>query len=487
MKIDRALAAIVGLVSPKAACSYLLSRQKLRRYLGASTNGPNAAWRPRNQSARALIAKDGPMLAARARDLARNNPHVAGAVQTIVDQVISNGIRPQLTFKKRSGEAYSTRNQKIEDVWKTWSADNNFVQVQQLILRHWIIDGECLVLTWIDPQRARNGQHPMRLRVIEPEQLDTSLDDPGIEFDKNGDPVAYHIFDKHPDDTWEQSKSQRIPADRIIHIFRKERASQIRGVSLLASIIESAHDLDEYQFNERVAARLASAFGIFVKSPVDMSGYSFAGQHIDDAGQARDLQLSDYIESGRIQYLPPGMEIQVADSNRPGSTYEPYVKSGLKQLSVGVGLKYGTFSHDYTDSSYSAERSAALDERRRWEGMQRFLIDVFLNPLWRKWESAAFAGNLIGWQQCPLEWQTPGWPWVDPYKDARAAEIELALGLTTRAELCAKHGRDVNEVLHQLAREKKQMEDLGLLTEEEVANATKTIDDPDTDSESGDL
>ena len=60
---------------------------------------------------------------------------------------------------------------------------------------------------------------------------------------------------------------------------------------------------------------------------------------------------------------------------------------------------------------------------------------------------------------------------MDPEKEAKAAEVELALGLTTRRDLCASKGRDWEEVLRQrlveAQREAELRAELGLSPAEE--------------------
>jgi len=236
----------------------------------------------------------------------------------------------------------------------------------------------------------------------------------------------------------------------------------------MAPVIQEMADLSEYQVNERIAARLASAFGIFVKSTTDLSGNALGGI-AGDADESAEPEMSDYIEPGRIQYLPQGTEIQTAKSDRPGTTYEPYVKTSLKEASVGFGLRYGNFSHDYADSSYSSERAGALDERRGWIGQQRVIIDKLCMPVMRRFLEVAAASGLLPTVviSAPIIWQTPGWPWTDPTKDSKAAQMELDLHVTTHRKIAAARGDDWDDVVEQLAREKQILKEHGLLEENE--------------------
>jgi capsid protein len=69
----------------------------------------------------------------------------------------------------------------------------------------------------------------------------------------------------------------------------------------------------------------------------------------------------------------------------------------------------------------------------------------------------------------PVTWQAPGWPWVDPLKDSRAAKTEIELGINTRRKLAADRGHDFDELVEQLKREKGQLEQAGINTRRKLA------------------
>ena len=59
-------------------------------------------------------------------------------------------------------------------------------------------------------------------------------------------------------------------------------------------------------------------------------------------------------------------------------------------------------------------------------------------------------------------WITPGWEWVDPLKEVRAASEAMEVGATTLEEICGAKGLDWQEVLRQRAREQRYAEELGV-------------------------
>ena len=72
---------------------------------------------------------------------------------------------------------------------------------------------------------------------------------------------------------------------------------------------------------------------------------------------------------------------------------------------------------------------------------------------------------LIDAASLPHQWFFDGMEHVDPLKEASAQEKKLKNGTTTLAYEYARQGRDWEEELHQLAREKKTKQKLDLLLE----------------------
>lgn len=483
-KFTSIVADTIALVSPRTAMRFRSDLTMYRRmYAAGQLSGPNQRWLPMLRSADHDIRQSHRIVSARARDIAQNSPYIAGAIERIANNVVRQGIRPQFRLKKASGDLHASKNRQIEEIFDRWArycditGHDSFWQLQKLILRHMWYDGQIFVHRVVD-RTVPPGIPPLRLEVLESDYLDCSvtgrqgsgaLARDGIEFDSHGRPIAYHMFRQHPGDPFGSaaSESVRIPAQDIIHVYDRRRASQTRGISWLAASIMEAYDLDEYKSYERIGAKLAAAFGIFIKStyPDIAAGI---GMPIGDTSSA--TPVPDYIEPGRIQTLPPGMDISIASHNRPGTQYEPYVRDTLRSLSVGAGMSYESFSNDYTAASYSSARAAALEERLTYSGQQFFLNEKFNSRVMAWFLDALFLSGLgpvmSGYADDPTRyhelvwWQNPGWTWVDPLKDGKAVELKVGLGITTRREAAAQEGEDWDDVIDGLIEEEKRMSEL---------------------------
>jgi lambda family phage portal protein len=458
------MAAAIGTIAPGAAISYTRKRQALSSYAAASKTGPNKAWRPSNRSADDIIKTDHKVLRARARSLVRDSSHVSGGLRKVCNNVVFKGINPQATMKDASQNTDKIRNDYAETIYKDWAQAVGLFEKLNLILRHWWQDGELFVHYFLDETLFQQGLIPLGVELMECDHLDVSRNGQskdgskikqGIEYDAAGRVAAYWLYPEHPgDSTWlTMAASRRYPAQFVDHLFVRERISQNRGVPWLASVIMEMRDFSEYQSAERIAARLAAAFGIFVTTPYPeqhMTGASPIGAD----GQMGVDDLPDFLEPGRIQPIPPGMDIKTAANERPGRTYEPFTKTVLRGASAGFNMSYEAYSNDYTDASYASARSASLEERRGYQVQQFLLASMFLHKAWaRLWDLNKLTRQHQLPQAIPVTWQMPGWPWVDPDKDSKAAERDIKNGLNSRRKVCSERGTDYDEIINDLKKE----------------------------------
>ena len=458
------VAKAIGAIAPGAAIGFIRKRNALASYAAASLTGPNRAWRPSNKSADDIIRTDHKLLRARARSLARDSSYVGGALRKICNNVVFKGIHPQATMVLMSGDRDKIANNRAEEAWKSWAAAVDFHGLENLIVRHLWTDGEIFVHYFADPELHQSGEVPLGIELLECDHLDVSFNGPdtegrgvwkqGILFSPSGRVLGYRLYTEHPGDSmWlSTGRSGFFPASQIDHIYVKERASQHRGVSWLASVIIEMRDFSEFHGNERLAQRLMSAFGIFLKTeyPENFG----AGSPLGGDGTKID-DVPDYIEPARIQPLPPGVEPMAVSYNRPGMTYDPFVRTTLRGASTGMSMSYESYTNDYTKASYSSARSATLEERRGYQVLQLLLTIRFHARVWRRlWEMNKIMRTVTPMPAVvPVSWQMPGWPWVDPDKDSKAAERDIKNGLSSRHRACMERGVDYNENIADLKQE----------------------------------
>lgn len=486
--ISRGVAQALGLFAPRTARRWLHERARLRSawagYAGARRDGANGGFWPLDGNVNARNLRDRRLLQARARQLADDNPLVAGALEKLVNNVIFQGFRPQVQLRGPDGSFCEPENRLLEQRWQDWAEAVRWHDMERLALRHCVTDGGCLIHHFPRRDFLTRGLVPLGVELLPLDALNEAVwgEQPdgnravgGIEVNAYGDPVAWHVRkdalfgDLSGVAVWPASnttiyagESIRLPLESCRMLSRPRRIGELLPVSWLHAVIMSLHDLDEYESSERIGARLAAAFGVFVTQKDDLaySGNDLSGQPRaplaggqDSAG--RILSGQEFVSQGRIDVLPPGMDIRIAEHNRPGGNYEPFVKQITRTVSTGMGMSYESFSNNYSDASYSSARQAVLEERRGYRALQDFLLRGLCAPLWRVWSGmlAAFY-DMPRARHAPVRWQRAGWSWVDPQKDANANKVRHEMGLVSLTELCAEEGRDFGDVLAQIQAER---------------------------------
>jgi lambda family phage portal protein len=469
---------IISVVSPRWAYEREAYRQAtgvLRNYDAARMDRLGSGWAAAGGTAEHIDRPYRERLLRRARDLERNNDIAKSVILAFERNVVGRGFRIQARVKKKNGEDDERTNNAIEKAWRKWCRHKNcdvtgqssFNEMLKLLIRRRIVDGEIFIIKTYDG----SAKFPFQIQLVEADQLDTSrqygengnLVKSGVEVNKVNKPVAYWLYETLPDGYFAVN-SVRIPADRVIHLFSKTRATQVRGISELASSMDSIRDTGECLEAERVKARIAACLSMFVKSAPGTSNPYAKMQRMPVEGQKNPKRV-DTIEPGMIEYLQPGEEIEVVNpGNIPTNTKE-FVEQQQRLVGAGQGLSYEMTSRDVSKVTYSSARQGLLEDRKTFEPIQDYLIEHACIEIYTEFlTSAVLAGEVEikdFWSDKDryLEhvWIPPGWTWIDPLKDVKASGTEVDSNFATLEEKCAEQGKDWKEVVDQRAREIKYL------------------------------
>jgi lambda family phage portal protein len=477
--IDRA----VSLVSPRTGlrrARYRAAMDVLHRgYEGARVGRRTDGWVSPGTGANTEVAVALPRLRDRTRDLVRNNPYAAKAVQAVVSNLVGTGI----VARARSGDA--DLNDRADALWLRFTAQcdadgrTDFHGQQALVVRAMAESGECLVR--LRPRRSNDGLDvPLQLQVLEADHLDTTRagDVPGggfihqgIEFDGLGRRIAYWLFPVHPGEvaTFRRGslQSRRIPADRVLHIFERLRPGQERGVPWFAPAILKLRDLDEYDDAELVRKKIEACFAAFVLDADD-------AETLGEVRQDGDGRRIETFEPGMIEYLPAGKDVRFAAPAASGG-YPEYMRMQLHAVAAGLGLTYELLTGDLSQVNYSSIRAGLIEFRRRMEALQwQVLIPNLCTPIWRAFVTTAQATGRLPAGDFGVEWTAPRFEAVDPLKDVKADIMAVRAGAMTLKEMIARNGYDPAEVLREIAETNALLDRLGLVLDTDPRHSTQT-------------
>lgn len=417
-------------------------------------------------------------LRARARDLERNNPYVRQFLALLTVNVIGpKGIAFDGAVRAKNdpdGELDEAVNKLLGRAWCGWADEPvtidgklNLLELQHLLVRTVARDGEVFVRKHVG---VASSPYRFALEPIDADFVDETFNRKpsagvnevrlGIEVDANGRPVAYH-FGRPAWSLDRGAEMKRIPAAEILHLQRPDRVQQTRSVSWLAPIMPALKMLQGYTEAELVAARTGSAkMGFFVQKNAGGEGAVLG------AGDPLTMDASP----GTLEQLPPGMEFQEWSPDHPSTAFPEFVKAIIRQIATGLGVSYNALANDLEGVNYSSIRHGLQIERDLWRALQGWWVADFLRPLYRAWVETATLTPMLPLPSpadppsvyFPSVWTPRGYPYVDPSNDAKAAELELSLGLTSRTRILAEQGEDVLETFEQLKAEEKAAKTAGI-------------------------
>lgn len=458
-----------------------------------------ASWQPSIGSADADLLPELQTLVTRSRDLARNHGIAAGAVQTLTDNVVGVGLRlsstPDYRALGRTKDWAEEWSQQVESAWRSWAettscdATNSltFAGMTQQVFRAAILNGDALALPLWLPSTERPYATAIQLieadRLSNPQYgLDAEKLRGGIEIDEYGAPVAYWIRKTHPGDFYitglaSVGEWERIPAftpwgrRRVIHLHDKERTGQSRGKPLVSAVLQQFKMLDHYQRTELQAAVVNAMVAAVIETPLD--GQAVAEMMGGDANSylTTKNQYQVKLQGGAVVPLYPGDKLTPFMPARPSSQYAAFVETVLRHIGTALGLPYELLLKDFSKTNYSSARAALLEAWRFFRSRRQWLATYWASPVYELWLEEAVASVRIDapdfyanrYAYARSKWIGPGRGWVDPVKEAQAAEIRMNASISTLEDECAEQGLDWEEVLEQRARERSRQKELGLL------------------------
>ena len=406
-----------------------------------------------------------------ARHLIRNNGYAESGIDTITDDAVGWGITP--TAKNAA--------------WKKWAwstsidADGrcDIAGLQHLVMRTVVESGECLIRR----RRRRLSDRltiPLQIQVLEPDFIDTSQHRllpnggrivRGVEFDPLGHRSAYWLFREHPgsttiSNTTRFSRSDRIPASEILHVFRSQRPGQVRGATWFAPVLIRFNDFDEFADATLMKQKIAACLTV-ITSDVDGSSPRIGAADPKDPTN----ETLDRIEPGLIANVKPGQNITVV---QPPSVreYSDFVKTSLQEIASGIGVTPEDLTGDYSDMNFSAAKMSRLRHWNRVQGWRwRMLVPQFLDPLWN-WamEAAALAGLATDDNE---SWTAPPLPMIEPDKEGLAIIRNVRGGIQTFSEALRERGYDPDTFWDEYKADLEDLDRRGIVLDSDARQMTQ--------------
>lgn len=441
-------------------------------------------------------------LRARSREAVRDNGEAAGLLLDFESDIVgAEGAQLQFRARRPRGAELTPLNDRIERGFWQWSrpgvctvgSAQSFAALQRLMIRTVITDGEFLALIVRDPRLP----YGFALQPIDPDQLDETENlerGPnglpvrlGVETDANGRPTRYAIWDRHPN--LPGRVKQWIPASDVVHVFKRVRVGQVRGIPWFAPALVTWKLGARYTEAELYQSLLAAAQGGFFENADGSSGLPLPK---NEKGEETPITLE--AEPGSARMLPSGWTFKAWEPKHPTANYVGFMKAVKRIVARAFGRSYASVTGDLSDVNFSSMRTDRVREMAQNRMHQHdLLIEQFCAPVFAAWFPMATLVGKLGVVTVSAEdiawfatWMCTGWPWIDPVKDATAALMELNMGTTSPQRICAEKGRNYFDVVDEIAAARQYAIDKKVPLEAvplAITVTTNTADDPDTSTD----
>ncbi len=428
-------------------------------------------WAVQRATANQALGYNIPTLVNQCRHLERNCPSARSIVEGLVADIIGTGI----DVAPDTGS--EPRDEKIRKAFLEWAecagADGSTLwELQAQAMREICAAGSFLWRLVILPERVAEGGIPLAILPLEVEWLSAqpivgtpmapgSLFVNGVEMDKIGRPIAYHIADPNTVSLGGVANGERVLAKHIVHGFERRRAFQTQGEPILAPLIERLQQEEDLVRIELQGAKISAGLAVAIESEY----------HEDATDEATtDPQAVTDISPGTVNRLFPGEKVSVIQSTRPNQLIEAFRRMLRGDLAAAARCARKWLDRDYSSATFMNTRMEQADSKRMHKPTQNWLgrhiasrpyLEALPWLLLKEGQTLPAPGPMR--KKIQAHKLLPDLPeYVDPLKDGEAAIQNMAGNLSTLEEECSSRGKDWVKILEQRKKEKEALKAAGL-------------------------
>ena len=411
-------------------------------------------------------------LRGRSRNQVCNNGYITRLVTVLQNNIPgANGVQFRSKIVDQNGNLDFAARKAVENGWSDFTGAVDLINMQHMIFQSMVADGEAFIRL----DRDKGRIFPI---MVDPALVDINFNQNekgkpnirfGVELDRLKRPVAYHVNDDyskyHPmvGDTGASGNitRTRIPASDMIHVFRKQWVSQVRGIPWGSATLGDLFQINRYKQAAVTAARIGAA----------KMGFFYSEDDGEYTGDEESGEYSVNAEAGTFENIG-NLKFEAFDPTYPTGEFKDFLTGVLQGVSTGWNIDAHTITNNLADINYSSGRIGMLETREYYKTLQTWFINIFMKPLFKRWLALELAMMRLEIGGRPLSrgfkyylaaaFQGRRWSWVDPEKEMNGKEKEYALRITSISQIIRERGDDPQEVFEEIAEEQKLLEKLGI-------------------------
>ncbi|MDR0532727.1 MAG: phage portal protein [Verrucomicrobiales bacterium] len=455
--LDRA----ISFVNPAAGLARMAAREQLHLlgYDGATPGrlrGGSGGLARNAGSSTPRMQRDRVNLMWDARDLDRNFGLIGGLMDKLVMYAFG-----RIRYKHRSGDR--AINKLVENYFHDWCGKADYtgrkMRLRELVslgFRSMMVDGDFgFHKVWVD-----DG---LRLQGVEADRIGNPLmagkgdekEIGGVMIDKQGRPLSYKIYQRSRSNRYTFEKE--ILARNFLHLVRRKRMDQYRGVSWLASAVPHARDLYETIGMEKQRHKYASSHAGIIKSRE--GGIEWDTPEAAANGDKKPATIT--MQAGKIVHVPEGKDMVFAPAiATPGPAFLNLSETIVREIANGIPLPFG-FVWDMARLGGVTARLEIKMVVRLIELLGGMAVDLMLNEVKNDVVSYGIVTGDIPEHE---NWRSGVWNFgakltADTGHEVMAGVQLLQNGLTTATRIMSDMDEDFEEVTEESAGEVQFMQE----------------------------
>lgn len=350
----------------------------------------------------------------------------------------------------------------------------DFYEDQRLAAEAQIDDGEFFsAFVRDDRDKSLKMQHLDPFEVKQPLGVTKDWND-GVHTDAVNRVIEYSVMELPA--PWEGAimPFRHVAANQMIHVFKRRRAKQWRGIPWLYAGVNSLIDALDLKSLEVGTAKLHSALGVVAKKQNREAGKVGIGSQVErilgntEGGKPRPVAES-FFSGAAIHYCGLDEGIELLTSDRPSQNLLAFIEFLYREASVGMGLPVEVL-YEFSKLGGVTARAVMDDAQFFFQMLQDRIITMHSRPIYLAFVLEGMRSGQIPICKDPqwwsVEWQGPAKMNADYGRTAQANIQLLKNGMLGFEDYYEQHGltarsQHLRQINH-LAWLKEQCEEKGV-------------------------